>query len=553
MVALRYGNRSFVKNSIILIVSSTLIIIVFWVMLYLFIFPSIKDTADTSLKTQLELVKQHSLEEMKGPIDELKSLSSGSSLINSSPELVSHMVRKGFDSFSHFEQIGFIDHNLNPSYNVTIGSVNINHQKPILQMEDTVYEDQIFLSSFEYGINTAVSYLSIYIPVLDENKRYHYLRGTLEVSDSFFSPQYINQRLGNTGKVFLVDREGQIYPGNQVTSFSSELQDEIRKHVRSRFNPQKDGLDKVHTIKLANNNEQVLALKTLYNQLTIGIVYDQSEIYKAKLQLKNGFIIVSILLELIVIIVGVSVHRKLSKPTSLLIAQADKIANGDLDAPLPTTRDEDTSAIIHALQRVLNERERLFIQTIEAISSTLEKRDSYTAGHSKRVTDIALKIADELNLSDKEKRTLQLGAALHDIGKVGVPDSILLKTGRLTKEEYDEIKLHPVYGDDIIANIKSLKHVRPIVRSHHERWDGKGYPDGLAEGNIDLLARITCVADAFDAMISDRPYRTGMDNNLAIAVITEEAGKQFDPVIVEAFVRMAKKEYITPDIIKKSS
>ena len=173
-----------------------------------------------------------------------------------------------------------------------------------------------------------------------------------------------------------------------------------------------------------------------------------------------------------------------------------------------------------------------------ALARTLECRDAYTAGHTQRVTEYADLLAEKLNFSTADRRRLRLGTAIHDIGKIGVPDAILKKTGPLTADEYEQMKTHSWLGADIVAAIPELKSLVDIVRHHHEHWDGWGYPDGLAGQQISPLARVTAVADAFDAMTSDRPYRPAMSAGEAFDEIQAGAGRQFDPVFANAFLRL---------------
>jgi HD-GYP domain-containing protein (c-di-GMP phosphodiesterase class II) len=194
-------------------------------------------------------------------------------------------------------------------------------------------------------------------------------------------------------------------------------------------------------------------------------------------------------------------------------------------------------AIDNALQ--LQEKQRnLFLQTVLVLAQAIEMRDEYTGGHTQRVTDYALLLAEELKLPAADRQTLQLGAPLHDVGKIGVDDAVLRKPGRLTAAEYEQMKTHTVKGAAILGTIPDLAFVIPLARSHHERWDGKGYPDGLAGANIPQLARLLAVADTFDAMTSNRPYRLGLSADYAFAEIARGAGTQFDPDCAAAFLRL---------------
>jgi HD-GYP domain-containing protein (c-di-GMP phosphodiesterase class II) len=179
------------------------------------------------------------------------------------------------------------------------------------------------------------------------------------------------------------------------------------------------------------------------------------------------------------------------------------------------------------------------LPTVLALVQMVQRRDSYTGGHCRRVAEYALLLAEELELSAAECRDLHLGALLHDVGKIAIADSLLRKPGRLTDAEFKEMQTHPLKGVAILQAFPDLAPFLPIVRSHHERWDGKGYPDGLAGDEIPFLARVVAVADSFDAMTSVRPYRAGMDAPRALEEISRGAGTQFDPECATAFVRLA--------------
>jgi response regulator RpfG family c-di-GMP phosphodiesterase len=200
------------------------------------------------------------------------------------------------------------------------------------------------------------------------------------------------------------------------------------------------------------------------------------------------------------------------------------------------------------LRRVYNELERSYLQTIEALATALDARDSATEGHCQRVTGCTLIIGEHLGIQGPDMIALHYGAALHDIGKIGIPDAILRKPGRLTEEEWILMRQHPELGERIIAGIQFLRTAIPVVLHHHERWDGAGYPHGLKEQEIPLGARIFMVSDAFDAMISNRPYRRGMLYEQALREIRQVSGKQFDPAVVEAFEAVFQRIIMAPFI-----
>jgi response regulator RpfG family c-di-GMP phosphodiesterase len=194
------------------------------------------------------------------------------------------------------------------------------------------------------------------------------------------------------------------------------------------------------------------------------------------------------------------------------------------------------------LQRQTRTLRRTFLSAIDSLVRTLEARDLYTSGHSFRVRDYADRLANALGLPEKVKRKLRLAAKLHDIGKVGMPEGILNKTTPLTSEEIGEMRDHPVIGERILSPIIRSRDVLGAIRNHHERWDGGGYPDGLAEKQIPFLARIVAVADCFDALTSVRAYRTSLPTESALAVLELGSGSHFDPALVPAFAAIIRQQ-----------
>jgi putative nucleotidyltransferase with HDIG domain len=197
--------------------------------------------------------------------------------------------------------------------------------------------------------------------------------------------------------------------------------------------------------------------------------------------------------------------------------------------PLYTTR------VAH--HRFVEMRE-MFTQTIGALAEAVDKRDPYTSKHSQRVKQIAVDIGREMSVNEAELEALEWGGLLHDVGKIGVPDNVLLKQERLTREERMIMNAHPVLGAQIIAPVTKLAPELPIIRHHHEWYNGSGYPDRLIGDEIPKLARILHVADAFEAMTAARPYRmTPLTGEQALAELRKFAGIQFDPAVVDAFVK----------------
>jgi putative nucleotidyltransferase with HDIG domain len=217
---------------------------------------------------------------------------------------------------------------------------------------------------------------------------------------------------------------------------------------------------------------------------------------------------------------------------------------GPLQAPFTETDLYVADAIaanmavgIECAQLVAGQSEQ-FLETVTTLARAAEIRDQYTGDHTKRVTDFALMLADDLKVSSSERYQIRIGTPLHDIGKIGIEDAVLRKPGKLTDGEFEHMKSHTVKGAQMLDGFFNLAPLIPIIRSHHERWDGTGYPDKIGKGDIALSARIVAVADTFDAMTSHRPYRPALPPQLAFLELLSKAGTHFDPHVVQSFIRL---------------
>ncbi len=202
------------------------------------------------------------------------------------------------------------------------------------------------------------------------------------------------------------------------------------------------------------------------------------------------------------------------------------------------------------LDKALGSLEGAYRSTLRALTAALETRDAETHGHSERVVTFSLRLGREYGLNGPQMNALEFGSLLHDIGKIGVPDAILRKPSQLTEDEWTRMREHPLHGQQILRGIEFLEGAARVVAQHHEKWDGSGYPLGLKAEEIDVCARIFSVADAFDAITSDRVYREGRSYEAAVAELDKWAGKQFDPRVVEAFHRVPKEDW---DELRKRS
>jgi HD-GYP domain-containing protein (c-di-GMP phosphodiesterase class II) len=186
-------------------------------------------------------------------------------------------------------------------------------------------------------------------------------------------------------------------------------------------------------------------------------------------------------------------------------------------------------------------REQAETSGLQALLAAIEARDSYTGDHSRSVVDLSVRVARELRLATRDVEQVEQVALLHDVGKVAVPDAVLQKNGPLTEPEVELVRRHPVVGARIVGSVSELAHLAPAIRSGHERWDGRGYPDGLAEDEIPLLSRITFACDAYDAMVSDRPYRPALPPKAAVNELRAHAGSQFCPRAAHALLTVLER------------
>ena len=187
--------------------------------------------------------------------------------------------------------------------------------------------------------------------------------------------------------------------------------------------------------------------------------------------------------------------------------------------------------------------EKAYLDMVQTLRYTVEAKDTYTRGHSDRDSEYSVLIGEKLGLPEVQIKTLRIGGLFHDIGKIGIPDSILLKPDKLSDDEYSQIKNHPSIGAHILGSAEIFKDIIPIVKHHHERFDGKGYPSQLSGEDIPLIARIAAVADTFDAMTSRRPYRDALPLDNVIAEIERCSGSQFDPNVANAFLGILRNNY----------
>jgi HAMP domain-containing protein len=239
------------------------------------------------------------------------------------------------------------------------------------------------------------------------------------------------------------------------------------------------------------------------------------------------------------LVLPVWVNKKLAAILWLAGSLSDEFTTEDITLARQLA---DQVAVALSNSSLISELREMNWGALQALARAVDAKSAWTAGHSERVAELALKLGKALNLNSNSLETLQRAAFLHDIGKIGVPVAVLDKPAKLSDEEFGLIKRHPDWGVKIIEPINAFKSITPMIAQHHERFDGKGYPAGLAGEQIDRSARILAVADVYDALSSDRPYRKGMTIEAALGIIEKEAGRQFDPEMVKALLKVIAED-----------
>lgn len=240
-----------------------------------------------------------------------------------------------------------------------------------------------------------------------------------------------------------------------------------------------------------------------------------------------------------------------AKPFQNIAESAQKLSAGEWGVQMSIARDDpgglasafnylsaQMSASSQETQRLYDQVEKSYLETLVTLANSIDSKDSYTRGHSQRVGDLAAEIGQELKLPRHDVENLRYGGILHDVGKIGVPESILCKPSRLTSEEMQVMRQHPEMGASIVRPVTFLNAIRHAIRNHHERWDGEGYPDKLKGEDIPLIARIINCADTYDACTSTRPYQVAMSAEKTLEILENLRGSQLDPSVLDALTRI---------------
>jgi HD-GYP domain-containing protein (c-di-GMP phosphodiesterase class II) len=300
------------------------------------------------------------------------------------------------------------------------------------------------------------------------------------------------------------------------------------------------------------------------SRLGVIAIQDEAAALKSVADMRWQTLWISLVAGLITILIGVFFANKLTHPVRELAGGAHRIASGDFSQRIRVTSRTElgdlgnsfnlmTDQIEHFikdLQKSAEENRELFIGTVKGLAAAIDGKDPYTRGHSERVSRFSIAIAQRLGISDDEVEKIRISALLHDVGKIGIDDSILKKPSALTDEEYEVMKKHPQKGYKIMSQIPAMKEFLPGMYMHHEMVDGKGYPQGLKGHEIPLMGKIVAVADTFDAMTTERPYQKAMKFDDALARIESFVNTRYDAEVVAALVAACKEGQIRPGSVK---
>jgi putative nucleotidyltransferase with HDIG domain len=255
---------------------------------------------------------------------------------------------------------------------------------------------------------------------------------------------------------------------------------------------------------------------------------------------------------LLALLISMVMARRVTTPLDELVRGALDIARGRFGRQVAHAGRTELSDLAYTFNfmsrqlerydgdnaRLFSALERAYLETIRALASAIDAKDPYTRGHSERVAKLAVEIGRELGLDDAQLRILEFSGILHDVGKIGIPEQVLQKPSQLTPEEFSVVRSHAAIGAEIVEGVEFLKSSEPAIRHHHERWDGKGYPDGLAGEAIPLTARIINAADTWDACTSERPYHRARSAAEVISIMAQLRGAQLDPNVHDATLRV---------------
>ncbi|RME28217.1 MAG: HD domain-containing protein, partial [Deltaproteobacteria bacterium] len=387
----------------------------------------------------------------------------------------------------------------------------------------------------------------------------------MEVSLSFLSDVVSELGGGGRSEVLLLDRDGAVIArhtpsGKKSGDDGAKVEATTRYLAKtlgftdqfSRFLP----VSGARPVRLPDGKQMLAAFAPVMAPGWIIVSMEPLELaYTAAKSMTWQVVTVVLVSVLVAAAIGILFAFGITRPISKCVSGALAIARGNFGTVINISARNEIGELAHTFnymseqlkyydmqnRQLLESLERGYLETIKALANSIDAKDPYTRGHSQRVTNMAVELGKRLGLDERQLQILRYGGILHDIGKIGINESILAKKESLTQEERQIIKNHPVLGEKIIAPIDFLAPVRPLVKHHHEWYDGTGYPDGLKGEQIPLGARIIGAADTYDAVTSDRPYQKAVDNLQAIEILRNLRGKQIDPTICDKLIEIIEE------------
>ncbi|MDX1502134.1 MAG: HD domain-containing protein [Thermoanaerobaculia bacterium] len=389
----------------------------------------------------------------------------------------------------------------------------------------------------------------IAVPVAPAGSEILVVEGVLAMRP--IEPLFRQEAQGETS-VFLVDRDGAILWSQGATAEVERAvaaSDLLRDFARFPLN-----LTAELELEVEGRSRRLLTRISPVAAPGWGVVVNRplAGAFASARRMAFNTVVSTALLLLVALAVAAVVARRVSRPIQSLAEGTHEIAEGNFGKRVdPAGLGPEIGALaadfnrmgehverqIRELRQAAQENREIFIGSMRAFVAAIDAKDPYTRGHSERVATYARTITRALGLDEEAQQQVWIGALLHDVGKLGIDDAILKKGGVLTSDEYEEMKRHPAIGAEIMSRIDQLRDVLPIIRSHHEAWNGRGYPDGLRGEETPLIARIVCVADTFDAITTNRPYQRAYEARFAVETIRRLTGARFDAKVVTAFLR----------------
>jgi len=369
----------------------------------------------------------------------------------------------------------------------------------------------------------------------------------------------LSGELGREVGVYLIGNDGGLLWSNGTMSLPQSL---VTYFVRRPVT-----MTHEYTATIGVERREMLAQVSQVAETGWGVVMQrpQAAAFAMADQMLFNWVLATLLLAALAMLFALVAARLVSQPIQRLAKTSHEIAEGDLSrrvevgglgSELVDLADDfnrmtlNLESHVRQLRQAAQANRELFIGSLRAFVAAVDAKDPYTRGHSERVAAVSRTVARQLGLAEEVQHKVWIGALLHDVGKIGVEDHILRKSGVLTPEEYEQMKLHTVMGADILSRIQELKEMIPAVRWHHEAWAGGGYPDGLRGEQIPLIARIVAVADCFDAITTNRPYQQAGSLQFAIDTITKLTGRKFDAKVVTAFLRACEDGEVRIGVVR---